>query len=34
MLVASSHDGLPIHVATPRKIIVGQSSSTRYHIWL
>jgi len=29
MLVARSHDGLPIHVAKLRKTIVGESSSTR-----
>lgn len=33
MLAAGSHDGLPIHVATPGTIIVGESSSARRSIW-
>jgi hypothetical protein len=30
MLVGGSHDGLPMHVSTARKTIVGQSSSSQY----
>src|SRR5216683_3485398 len=32
MPVGDSHDGLPIHAPTLRKISVGESSSTRHRI--